>query len=43
MAPFYFEDMQDSTIKLPLKYLKRRPMHFDPNDLIRQGDEDGSQ
>lgn len=43
MAPFYFEDMQDSIIKLPLKYLKRRPMHFDPNDLIRQGDEDGSQ
>lgn len=43
MAPFYFEDMQDSAFKLPLKYLKRRPMHFDPNDLIRQGDEDGSQ
>ncbi|SEF38717.1 spore germination protein [Caloramator fervidus] len=42
LSPFYITDMKDSIFKLPLKYLKTRPLHFDPQDIIRQGDEDGS-
>ncbi|TDT62345.1 spore germination protein [Fonticella tunisiensis] len=38
MAPFSMEDMKDTFIlKLPWKYLKKRPIHLDPEDVLRQG------
>ncbi|KRQ87776.1 Spore germination protein B1 [Caloramator mitchellensis] len=43
LAPLYLEDMVDSALKFPIKYIKKRPRMYDPQDIIRQGDENGSQ
>jgi spore germination protein len=40
VAPLYVEDMKDGIfLRLPWKYMKKRPRHLDPSDIIRQGDD----